>query len=33
MERRTCFDRPGRPDLYRVIACGGDARALKAAGF
>jgi len=33
MERRTCYNRPGRPDLYRVIACGGDARALKAAGF
>jgi len=33
MERRTCYDRPGRPDLYRVIACGGDTRALKAAGF
>lgn len=33
MERRTRYNRPGRPDLYQLIASGGDARALKAAGF
>ncbi len=33
MERRTVHATTGRPDSYRILACGGDAAALRAAGF
>ncbi len=33
IEKRTVYERTGRPDAYKLIASGGDCGALRAAGF